>query len=60
MDISADLHELSKPTLDSVYKKITLRMIPFLFICYFSVPRYLEWVVTSSKRGQLHVELTGQ
>src|SRR4029077_8108782 len=34
MDASVDL-ALSKPTLDSVYKKITLRMIPFLFICYF-------------------------
>jgi MFS family permease len=60
VDISADLHELSKPTLDSVYKKITLRMIPFLFICYFF--NYLDRVNVGFAKlqmlGDLHMSET--
>jgi MFS family permease len=60
MSISADLAELNKKTLDSVYKKITLRMIPFLFVCYLF--NYLDRVNVGFAKlqmlGDLHMSET--
>jgi len=52
--------ELKKKTLDGVYKKITLRMIPFLFICYLF--NYLDRVNVGFAKlqmlGDLHMSET--